>query len=589
MTRFVCKSAGLIVACGMLLSALGLSWTAAQEATMVANPKTVIALEKEANATKFAQDALLAYQVFMVDPLIGSDSRVTATTKMSQWQYLAGRNSQRLGGKWYTPKEADKLRSEANVLFDEAIDLLIDKRDADAHKKLIEARVKNPDSPRADFVIGMVYSIGLKDFKRAKEHFEEALRRDPDNAAVLNNLAITEVKLRNPGLAIVRWRTAMQLSDDKRITLNLLRYYDQTQKKKIPIVGSNAVTLANMQKTLKASGRASDDQVNAGWHYIPLGDPTLAPQSTSGISSRGFSQVSSRGVREVIIGEMATGLVVHSEHVLVPLKLAMSGPAFEIRDPVASNQLRLATRVAQSEELGVALLKCPGLQAPPLPLSTQPITKGTEVVVLGCPDSHALDNPLDIERGKITLAPEEKTGGFCLHDKELDTGSAGGPVCNQSGQVIAVHHRSFNFASKMGAAMPASKLVEFVKENVPGYTPALSGGTQQDWPVLESKLARSTLLIRAVMDPQDVSLKGRIEGDPYVDKGCTVCSGRGVVDCPRCELGTIRTTKTVVIARDGNGNEIVRYDPIRVPCGSCERGYIECRACRGSGKDPDAR
>ena len=56
---------------------------------------------------------------------------------------------------------------------------------------------------------------------------------DPDNMAVLNNLALTEIKLGQFRDALAHWKAAAALGFDQRVTNNLGRLINQAGKRRI--------------------------------------------------------------------------------------------------------------------------------------------------------------------------------------------------------------------------------------------------------------------------------------------------------------------------------------------------------------------
>lgn len=89
-----------------------------------------------------------------------------------------------------------------------------------AHADFARARIfaqrvlaVDPDSPEANFAIGMDYFV-QKQYSRAEVYLERCLTRRPDDPAVLNNLAQCRLRQGDPQGALGYARRALELLPD---------------------------------------------------------------------------------------------------------------------------------------------------------------------------------------------------------------------------------------------------------------------------------------------------------------------------------------------------------------------------------------
>ena len=136
-----------------------------------------------------------------------------------------------------------------------------------------------------------------------------------------------------------------------------------------------------------------------------------------------------------------TGFVVAREHVLTNRHVATlenrTPAVLRVIDP-ATGLPRDAEVIALAGDRDLALLRVPGLNAPPVPLETRPPRRGEDVMILGYPESGVLGTGLKATRGIITALPDAAVSGMLLFDAVANPGNSGGPVCTERGTVCGV-------------------------------------------------------------------------------------------------------------------------------------------------------
>jgi len=76
--------------------------------------------------------------------------------------------------------------------------------------KLLEARRRNRDDPRADFSLGLLDALVRRDWGAAEKRFADCVRRDPENVPSLNNLAIAKLHNKREAEAVKHWQAVVE-------------------------------------------------------------------------------------------------------------------------------------------------------------------------------------------------------------------------------------------------------------------------------------------------------------------------------------------------------------------------------------------
>lgn len=171
-----------------------------------------------------ATDVLTAHQRFIAESKAPASDKDKARAVLTKWKELAGTRANRLGNDWHTAAEIEAINAEEFRLIREAHRMMDVKNDELARERFEEASKINPESIRADYYLGLLNALKAKSPLDAQKHFNECLHRvenEPDRlvgtrlanyAAVLNNLAIAEVRIRKFDKAIRHWQEALELS-----------------------------------------------------------------------------------------------------------------------------------------------------------------------------------------------------------------------------------------------------------------------------------------------------------------------------------------------------------------------------------------
>jgi S1-C subfamily serine protease len=455
---------------------------------------TAARVESEALQCKTAKTALLVYQSYLNGEQLDPAERALVEAKLPQWKNLADRSFVRLGRQWLAKSEADKIRADADDMVTHAIELLRLKSDEAAKQILDKATRLDPDSPKAEFLMGFVYGLVAYNDVRAIMHFENALRREPKNVSTLNNLAVSEFFERRYAQAVNHWAEAAALSPQNKHLLENLATVLEIQGKRVrnwrlpPYQLDKLSESYRVMLNQKGMSPPKKREKIAFWYLSPYGREWALVDGTADKTNpdSGESVITGGGSGFVV----AAGYVLTNHHVVEGSdSLLIMNPASKDEDPLP------ATVVASDAEADLAILYCEKLKAPPLALSDNLPRRGSDVMVLGFPEMFDLGYHLKSTRGSVTALPAGATSGMLLLDALANPGNSGGPICDEHGCVVAVLTAGFTFQNNYTAGVPTTVALPFLQKNISGFKPVLPANEKLTWPDVDAKVAPSTVMI----------------------------------------------------------------------------------------------
>src|SRR5262249_36839139 len=146
-----------------------------------------------------------------------------------------------------------------------------------------------------------------------------------------------------------------------------------------------------------------------------------------------------------------------------------------------------ATVVSVADDLDLALFKCEEMQAPVVSLNAEPPRRSSDILVLGFPFGEMLGASVKAVRGTVFGFDDDVTRKMMMYEASTNPGNSGGPVCDNTGRVIAVHFAGLNLAAvqrgagKLGAGIPIEAAMPFLKGALPELA-AGDAGPVVDWP-----------------------------------------------------------------------------------------------------------
>ena len=199
------------------------------------SPDDLGAIKAQAQRCQTADEAVVIYEVFLNNNKLSPAVRAGAGQELAEWQRKANSGIVRFGSKWCTLDEVRAAQVKAFFQIGQGLELVRLNQNELALEKLKEASKTDPESIRADFIIATVYALGSINFKEAAEHYRTCLKRDPTNIAVLNNLALVEIKESKYADAVLHFKAATKERYDERIAQNMGRMLDQAGKRKLAV------------------------------------------------------------------------------------------------------------------------------------------------------------------------------------------------------------------------------------------------------------------------------------------------------------------------------------------------------------------
>jgi tetratricopeptide (TPR) repeat protein len=190
-----------------------------------ASDRQLAELERDAGKCRTARLALDKYEAFVACHELTPPQRQSIDGRMKLWVQRVDAGLCRVGNTWVTPAAAKEIGNAADALIEESY-AKVTAGEFKRAKELLERAVRtDPSGTRADYLLGMLNSPNLWNYApSAEKHFEHAYRRDPENASLANNLAISKIKMGQYGEALDLWAAALRSGNEvPEIVQNLSR------------------------------------------------------------------------------------------------------------------------------------------------------------------------------------------------------------------------------------------------------------------------------------------------------------------------------------------------------------------------------
>ena len=485
----------------------------------------------------------------------------------------------RVGLRWLEPAEANDLKRQARQLTEEALRLLEVGQDKAAIDKCVQASKLDPDAILADFLLGLGYALVSCDAKGANRHFAECIRRDPRHVSALNNLALSEVRLREYTQALAHWQTALEVAPAApEVIQNLGRLLHLANQGRVPLPTGVQRRFSDLYAAAAVSADAKEFNSRVGWlymgYYAPLGE-----QSVSGKDAKN---------KLIIIGS-GTGFVVHPEYILTNRHVVEGCAGLLVVPPGEENHELPASvvGVADGEDNDLAVIHCKGLAAPPLPFIRADLApRGTEIMVLGFPGMIPGKTPsLKATRGIIAGLPDASYSCYTL-DAIISRGNSGGPICDAPEACWASSTVYRSSGHGLLTWRPHSRVLPLLKKLIPGYEQLPPNANKKEWSDVDGMVSRSTVLIWVQRVESVGGISGKQEAPkgarPLEDRWCVTCDGIGYIKCPTCK-GTgkaVAAPLTIVKSIGPTGTVYRNRFPEIVTCWSCcGTAKVQCPDC----------
>ncbi|NBX26461.1 MAG: tetratricopeptide repeat protein, partial [Planctomycetes bacterium] len=171
-------------------------------------------VEADAQSCRTAAEAVQVYRIFLATPKLPADVRKAAEKRLAEWVAMEKQEMRRLGKKWITQQEYEATTKKVENMIAHSFELLKLHNYKMAEKELIAASRLNPESGKAEFVMGFVWSLVADNDAKAAVHFAEAVKREPNNAYAYNNLGYIYAEQGRFDAAITMLERAVAIKSD---------------------------------------------------------------------------------------------------------------------------------------------------------------------------------------------------------------------------------------------------------------------------------------------------------------------------------------------------------------------------------------
>jgi S1-C subfamily serine protease len=451
-------------------------------------PKSPDEVEAEAQQCRTAKEAVMIYKFYLARPNLTGPQRATAEASLESWKKKADEDQVRLGKQWMTKTEAAKIRKQAESKIEQAVEFLRLQNEQLAKQNLEEASRLDPDSIQADFLMGVVYGAIAKNDKKAQQHFEKCLKREPDNVSVLNNLAVSLAAQKKYSEAAKHWKTAAGKAPK-------MRALSQNIGSLIALAGKNEAKIPS--KTLNDLSQVYEELITKYNNPRPTQVAFIYTPPYGAGWEEGKGKGEGKPQKEAVVVGSGSGFVVHPHIILTNRHVVERASGLLVLNPQNPKGEPLAAElIAIADGLDLALIRCDKLDAPAVPLVETLPPRGSDIMVLGYPLGPEFGTTLKSTRGSMVAMPDASVDNMCLYDAITNPGNSGGPLCDKKARVAAVVRAvTGSVGGSYGAAIPIGNAMPFLRSHIPGLAASSIEAAELDWPGVDAKVAPSTVLI----------------------------------------------------------------------------------------------
>jgi hypothetical protein len=440
-------------------------------------------IEESVAQCKTAEDALRALKLCLAGDAAAVPA-ADAAAVVKRWEDRAQRGEVRLGKEWVSPAVA----AEAAEAADEVLKKLATMASLGNLKLmrdyLEKASRADPNSGRADFLLGMAtaFGIGMRpDSDKATKFFAEVVEREPGNGQAWNNLAVCEVNGRRFDDALTHFANAARCLENPQVVIANVG----------AMVGYNALSTKQAEAFTALYDQLAPPQ--PGQRQVPPPQSRLVFLSPLGQPLSGQPNFSDLfGAPVAPFERIGGGTVVAPNMVLVPAELPFPGGPVMVRTRAEPNIDRPAQVVATSQGLGLALLRCDGLTTEPIPLAAKVAAVGSEVMVVppaGRPRGAA---------GPGTVVALEALPGSFVYSTNGANDVVGAPLLDAGGSVIGFTGATPRFPQPVAPrafGTPIERIWPFLKDHLPDLKPSGPPEAAKAWEKIVGESSRHLVTV----------------------------------------------------------------------------------------------
>jgi hypothetical protein len=190
--------------------------------------------------------------------------------------------------------------------------------------------------------------------------------------------------------------------------------------------------------------------------------------------------------------------------------------------------------------------------------------------------------------------PDAANDYMMMFDVEINPGNGGGPILDRTGVAIAIATAKYNsaFVGNYSCGIVASKAIPFAKTIIPGFEQFKSTEmAEKSWPDVDAAVSPSTAMIRCYyrtvsikVGQGDKNSNAKVARSIWEDVSCSVCFGSGGVRCPntKCVSGVVQTRVeySVAVGEGALRTSVQRFNLVRSECTVCGgKGRVDCKSC----------
>lgn len=575
------------------------------------SPVDIILTELDRQADQFlaAKEVVSLYENYIKEVRPDGELLKRLTTRIERIKAAADMNHVRLGAKWVPSPERERALELESALFKEAQEAF-ERAERDpaqgqlARQKLELASKTNPDGVAADYVLGLVYATLVYDMDKAEEHFKKVLARQPASTEAMVNLAVIEIKAKKWSAAVAHLRLASVGAVDRtEVVQNVGRVIASGRQKTIAIEPAWLNKFESLGKELAASDPGLKHDPKLGWLYSPL---------VAGLPSENTGAAPVVDKSELILKGRALGFspapgLILTHRDVATLDMGQVPAAFSLRWRGMSERPEEADGrfLASDQLLGLSLLECEQCDVPALRIATEQVPADFAVTAGKSMASKTIGSSVSISPFPTNMRSSRKTTFGVVHRLEPNPTVAvlGSPLIGADGKVYGLvagfpptpgdkatspwgigSDRLLKFLEKVA---PEAKLPQSLQSARGEIDTEFLGGRA----VLIEMYGRE-LSVGKLFDSGDFDDKMRRRPNRSLeDPACTWCGGSGAEDClvRQCKDGAVTEYVPVemVVGVGAGARTVTKRQPVQVRCTHCDGvGKVECRRCKGTGRDP---
>jgi len=426
-------------------------------------------IEESVAQCKTAEDALRALKLCLAGDAAAVPA-ADAAAAVKRWEARAQRGEVRLGKEWVLPAVAAEAREAGDELLKKLATMASLGNLKLMRNDLEKASRADPNSGRADFLLGMAtaFGIGMRpDTDKATKFFAEVVEREPDNGEAWNNLAVCEVRGRRFDDALAHFTNAARCLENPQVVVANVG----------AMVGYNALSTEQAEAFTSLYEQLAPAQ--PGQRQVSPSQSGLAFLSPFGQPLTGQPNFSDLFGAPVAPSERTGGgTVVAPSMVLVPADLPFPGGSVMVRSAAEPNIDRPAQVVATSQGLGLALLRCDGLTTQPIPLAAKVAAVGSEVMVVP-----PAGRPRAADAAGNILALEALPGSF-VYSTNGASDVVGAPLLDAGGRVVGLTGATPRFpqpGAPRAFGTPIERIWPFLKDHLPDLEPSDPPALAKAW------------------------------------------------------------------------------------------------------------